>query len=196
MKPKNSPQADASPLQLFQSRLDSQINPDHPLCQLAERIDWDRFDDAYSPLYCEDNGAPALPTRLMVALEYLKYTYNLSDEALVMRWLALKTFTGHTGSISAAKFFSNKVTAALHIARQMAAPHRHRTTQTATRRNRSHRQKWKVCDRQRPLSRRCGHDDRRRLGNNFNKTGEIKSLIIMYFWLINFIYSTWMSYID
>jgi len=34
-------------LQLFQSRLDSQINPDHPLCQLAERIDWDRFDDAY-----------------------------------------------------------------------------------------------------------------------------------------------------
>ena len=39
MKPKNSPQTDASPLQLFQSRLDSRINPDHPLCQLAERID-------------------------------------------------------------------------------------------------------------------------------------------------------------
>jgi len=87
MQPKNTPQADASPLQLFQSRLDSQLNPDHPLCQLAERIDWDRFDEAYAPLYCEDNGAPALPTRLMVALEYLKYTYNLSDEALVMRWL-------------------------------------------------------------------------------------------------------------
>ena len=34
------------------------------------------------------------------------------------------------------------------------------------------------------------HADRRRLGNNFNKIGEIKSLIILYFWLINFIYST------
>ena len=37
--------------------------------------------------YCEDNGAPGLPTRLMVGLEYLKYTNNLSDEELVMRWL-------------------------------------------------------------------------------------------------------------
>ena len=80
MKPKNPPQAEARPLQLFQSRLDSQINLDHPLCQLAERIDWERFDDAYAPLYCEDNDAPTLPTRLMVALEYLKYTYHLSDD--------------------------------------------------------------------------------------------------------------------
>jgi len=87
MQPKPPLSSELSQLQLFQSRLDSQLNPDHPLFRLADLIDWDRFDDAYAPLYCEDNGAPALPTRLMVGLEYLKYTYNLSDEELVMRWL-------------------------------------------------------------------------------------------------------------
>ena len=87
MQPKPSQPSELSQLRLFQSRLDSQLNPDHPLFRLADVIDWDRFDEAYAPLYCEDNGAPALPTRLMVGLEYLKYTYNLSDEELVMRWL-------------------------------------------------------------------------------------------------------------
>ena len=87
MKPKNPPSAESSQLRLFQARLDSQLNPDHPLYRLADIISWHRFDEAYAPLYCEDNGAPALPTRLMVGLEYLKYTYNLSDEELVARWL-------------------------------------------------------------------------------------------------------------
>ena len=87
MKPKQSPQNTTSTHQLFTARLDSQINLDHPLCQLAHTIQWQRFDDEYQSLYCQDNGAPALPTRLMVGLEYLKYTYNLSDEALVAQWL-------------------------------------------------------------------------------------------------------------
>ena len=87
MKPQKSPQSEPTTLQLFQARLDNQINLDHPLCQLAHNIQWQRFEEAYAPLYCEDNGAPGLPTRLMVGLEYLKYTYNLSDEELVMRWL-------------------------------------------------------------------------------------------------------------
>jgi IS5 family transposase len=87
VKPKNPQAAEPSQLRLFQARLDSQLNPDHPLFQLADIISWHRFDEAYAPLYCEDNGAPALPTRLMVGLEYLKYAYNLSDEELVARWL-------------------------------------------------------------------------------------------------------------
>ena len=87
MKPKKPTIAEKNQLQLFQSRLDSQLNLDHPLVILADLVDWDRFDQAYEPLFCADNGAPALPTRLMVGLEYLKYTYNLSDEELVMRWL-------------------------------------------------------------------------------------------------------------
>ena len=63
------------------------VNPDHPLVHLADAIQWERFDEAYAPLYCQDNGAPGLPTRLMVGLHYLKYAFNLSDEELVKRWL-------------------------------------------------------------------------------------------------------------
>jgi IS5 family transposase len=87
MKPKTPNPSEQSQFQLFQSRLDNQLNPNHPLYQLAETIQWQRFDQAYAPLYCEEKGAPGLPTRLMVGLEYLKYTYNLSDEELVARWL-------------------------------------------------------------------------------------------------------------
>jgi IS5 family transposase len=87
MKPRNPGESEPSTLKLFQARLNSQLHPDHPLVRLAERVDWDRFDQAYAPLFCPDNGAPALPTRLMVGLEYLKYTYNLSDEELVARWI-------------------------------------------------------------------------------------------------------------
>jgi len=87
VKPKNPPSAKSSQLRLFQARRDSQLNSDHPLYRLMDIISWHRFDEAYAPLYCEDNGALALPTRLRVVLEYLTYTYNLSDEELVARWL-------------------------------------------------------------------------------------------------------------
>ena len=63
------------------------VNLDHPLCHLADAIQWERLDEAYAPFYCETNGAPGLPTRLMVGLHYLKYAFNLSDEELVRRWL-------------------------------------------------------------------------------------------------------------
>lgn len=87
MRPKKSPQSERTTFQLFRSRLDNLISPDHPLRHLADLIEWDRFDESYAPLYCDDNGAPGLPTRLMVGLQYLKYTFNLSDEELVVRWL-------------------------------------------------------------------------------------------------------------
>ena len=48
MKPKNPTPSELSQLQLFQARLDSQLNPDHPLLILAGLIDWDRFDEAYA----------------------------------------------------------------------------------------------------------------------------------------------------
>ena len=63
------------------------ISPDHPLVRLAALIQWERFDKAYAPFYCDNDGAPGLPTRLMVGMQYLKYTYNLSDEEIVKRWL-------------------------------------------------------------------------------------------------------------
>ena len=83
MKTRQSPQDQPSTIQLFQARLDNIISPQHPLVDLAAAIQWERFDEAYSAFYCEPNGEPGLPTRLMVGLQYLKDTFNLSDEELV-----------------------------------------------------------------------------------------------------------------
>ncbi|MDR1053623.1 MAG: transposase [Planctomycetaceae bacterium] len=58
----------------------------HPLVILGGLIDWDRFYAEFASFFYPDNGAPALPVRLMVGLEILKYTYDLSDEELVERW--------------------------------------------------------------------------------------------------------------
>jgi len=66
------------PADLFRNRLENIINPRHELVQLAGAIDWSRFDDAFGALYGE-KGRPALPTRLMVGLNILKYMYGLSD---------------------------------------------------------------------------------------------------------------------
>ena len=42
-----------------------------PLIQLADRIDWPRFDAAFADSYREELGAPAKAIRLMVGLQYL-----------------------------------------------------------------------------------------------------------------------------
>lgn len=72
---------------LFQSRLDQIINLDHALCQVSQKIDWEAFDSEYGQLYEEKYGRPGISTRLMVALHYLRYTFNLSDEEVVARFV-------------------------------------------------------------------------------------------------------------
>jgi IS5 family transposase len=62
------------------------LNQKHPLFILANKIDWNVFEEAFSPLYCLDNGRPAKPIRLMVGLFMLKHIRNLSDENLVEQW--------------------------------------------------------------------------------------------------------------
>jgi hypothetical protein len=39
------------------------------------------------PTYHDKTGAPGIDTRLMVALHYLKYQHDLSDEAVVAGWV-------------------------------------------------------------------------------------------------------------
>lgn len=73
--------------ELFQSRLDQIIDLRHPLCQLAETINWSYFGEEFGPLYVEKIGRPGKPIRLMVALHYLKHTYDESDESVVERFL-------------------------------------------------------------------------------------------------------------
>ena len=72
---------------LFRSRLENMINRKHPLCRLAQEIDWGVFEEAFGALYIEKVGRPGLPIRLMVGLHYLKYTYSESDESVVERFL-------------------------------------------------------------------------------------------------------------
>lgn len=86
MKPRHS-QASIGQDNLFQSRLEQQLNPRHPLFRLAQQIDWGHFEREFGSLYAESVGAPAIPTRLMVGLHYLKHAYNESDESVVEKWI-------------------------------------------------------------------------------------------------------------
>lgn len=84
MKPK-SQQNDA--FELFQAHFRQILNPEHALVRLANKINWPRFDAAFADSYSEDLGAPGKAIRLMVGLQYLKYTFNESDESVVDRWV-------------------------------------------------------------------------------------------------------------
>ena len=66
--------------------LESQLNQKHPLYLLSNKIDWRVFEEAFSPLYCEDNGRPCKPIRRMVGLLILKHVRNVSDESVVEQW--------------------------------------------------------------------------------------------------------------
>ena len=84
MKPqkiKRDPQLD-----LFKIELNRIINPGHPMAQLAKQIDWTVFDQKFETHFA-DEGRPAIPTRLMAALHYLKYSHDLSDEETLARWV-------------------------------------------------------------------------------------------------------------
>lgn len=63
------------------------VSHEHPLYQLAEAIDWTRFEDDFGSLYAEAVGRPGLPTRLMVGLHYLKYLFDESDESVVEKFV-------------------------------------------------------------------------------------------------------------
>lgn len=71
---------------LFRTELVNLIDQRHELVKLAALIDWQAFADKWSPQFESTTGRPALPTRLMAALLYLKHVYALSDEDVVERW--------------------------------------------------------------------------------------------------------------
>ena len=85
MKPRSAPKT--SQLDLFQAQLEQLLNLNHPLCILAKKVDWKRFETVFADCYCPDFGAPAKATRLLVGLHYLKHAFNESDESLLDRWV-------------------------------------------------------------------------------------------------------------
>lgn len=62
------------------------IDDKHELVLLSEKIDWDYFEDEFSPLYSK-TGNPSHPIRFMVGCLLLKHLYNLGDETLASAWI-------------------------------------------------------------------------------------------------------------
>ena len=87
MKPK--PSSATTQPDFFQTELKSIINLSHPLVKLAEEFNWDEFEQQLQPTYAPVMGAPGINTRLMVALHFLKHQQDLSDEAVVARWVEI-----------------------------------------------------------------------------------------------------------
>jgi len=71
---------------LFRAELVNLIDQRHELVRLAALIDWQAFAAKWSPQFTSTTGRPALPTRLMASLLYLKHAYALSDDDVVERW--------------------------------------------------------------------------------------------------------------
>ena len=86
MKPRDS-QARSPQENLFQARLDQQLDPKHPLFRLSQQIDWNYFEQEFGSFYSEEMGRPGAPTRLLVGLHYLKHAYDESDESVVEKWV-------------------------------------------------------------------------------------------------------------
>lgn len=85
MRPKSEPKQPQR--ELFQLELDQIIDLRHPLVRLGQCINWSSFEEALGSTYHPTHGAPGIPTRLMVALHYLKYQHDLSDENVLAHWL-------------------------------------------------------------------------------------------------------------
>jgi IS5 family transposase len=71
--------------ELFRTRLEDMINPNHELALLAKAIDWDYFENEFKNYYSE-KGAPSVPIRTMAGCLLLKHLYNLGDEKIPECW--------------------------------------------------------------------------------------------------------------
>ena len=80
------------------SNLLEQLNPKHPLLQLAMVLPWNYFEGSFKPLY-SPTGRRSKPVRLMVGLCILKHIENLSDEVLVERWVQNPYYQAFCGEV-------------------------------------------------------------------------------------------------
>lgn len=76
----------------------AQLNPKHPLLQLAKHLPWSHFEAEFSAHY-STVGRPAKPIRLMVGLCILKHMENLSDERVVQLWVQNPYYQAFCGEV-------------------------------------------------------------------------------------------------
>ena len=100
-KPAVEPRVD----DLFRNELVNIINMRHELVRLAEVIDWSVFDREFGAQFVSTTGRPALPTRRVAGLLYLKHLYALSDEEVVERWVESPYFQFFCGE----RYFQHEV---------------------------------------------------------------------------------------
>lgn len=86
MKPKKSPSKEPQG-DLFRVELSRLVDDRHGLVKLSSVVDWTRLEELFGSTYCPDNGRPGISTRLMIALHYLKFTHDLSDEDVIAGWV-------------------------------------------------------------------------------------------------------------
>lgn len=72
---------------LFRQELVNLLNQRHPLFLLAQKIDWAACERQFGGLYATGVGRPGHPIRLMVGLQLLKHSCNVSDEEVVATWV-------------------------------------------------------------------------------------------------------------
>ena len=108
----------------FRNRLDQMIDLRHPLAVLASRMPWQEIEASLAQRWARqvkagkkiedldlfgsvsgvvgggtsNAGRPRLPTRLMVALLYLKHAFNESDEDVIQRWGETPTWQYFSGN--------------------------------------------------------------------------------------------------
>lgn len=80
------PQKHTPQVNLLQGDLEFLIDLNHELCLLAERINWNKFEQDFAGYFPANIGNSALPARLIVGVLYLKHAFGLSDEAVVAMW--------------------------------------------------------------------------------------------------------------
>jgi len=84
--------------ELFRTRLEDLINPNHELALLSNKIDWQYFENEFKPYYSKV-GAPGVPIRTMIGCLMLKHLYNLGDERLPEYWVRDVYFQYFCGSV-------------------------------------------------------------------------------------------------
>jgi IS5 family transposase len=88
----------ANQRELFRTRLDDLINPNHELALLSKAIDWEYFEEEFKPYY-SSKGAPSVPIRTMVGCLLLKHLYNLGDEKIPEHWVCNVYFQYFCGGV-------------------------------------------------------------------------------------------------
>ncbi len=77
---------DRNQRELFRPMLSDLLDKQHELVLLTDTIDWQYFENEFSPLYGQV-GQKSVPIRLMVGCLLLKHLKNLGDETLAKAWV-------------------------------------------------------------------------------------------------------------